>query len=246
LVIAVVCGIASTVWAAHPLISDDTGTQGTGKFQVEVNGVLATDEEGPVETNMLAFGVSLAAGVREDVDIVVGAPYIILEEKIAGTTVDEQGPGDVVLEAKWRFFEKEGASFAIKPGISLPLGDEDKGLGTGENGYFLFAIASMEAEPVTVHGNLGYMRNENNAGEEKDLWHVSVAAEYEMTESAHLVGNVGMEKNPDPSADNDPAFGLLGVIYSPEEYIDLDAGVKVGLTDAEDDLAFLAGMAIRF
>lgn len=29
---------AGAVFAAHPLITDDTGTQGRGKFQIEVNG----------------------------------------------------------------------------------------------------------------------------------------------------------------------------------------------------------------
>jgi len=30
--------IAYPSWAAHPLITDDTGTQGKGKFQLELNG----------------------------------------------------------------------------------------------------------------------------------------------------------------------------------------------------------------
>jgi hypothetical protein len=34
---------------------------------------------------------------------------------------------------KWRFYEKDGLSFAIKPGIILPTGEEDKGLGDGSS-----------------------------------------------------------------------------------------------------------------
>jgi hypothetical protein len=30
--------IACASWAAHPLITDDAGTQGKGKFQLELNG----------------------------------------------------------------------------------------------------------------------------------------------------------------------------------------------------------------
>ena len=36
---------SGTVFAAHPLITDDTGTQGKGKFQLEVNGEYAHEDE---------------------------------------------------------------------------------------------------------------------------------------------------------------------------------------------------------
>ena len=251
LLFAAALGLGSTTWAAHPLITDDTGTQGSGKYQVEVNGELTADKETEVgvsvESTGLAFGATIAAGVREDLDIILGIPFILYEVKVDGTTVaDENGPGDVVIEAKWRFYTKEEFSLAFKPGISLPTGDEDKDLGTGETGFHLFVIATTEAEPFTVHGNVGYIRYENNEGMEKDLWHLSVAGEYEVAESTRLVANIGIEKNEDPSADNDPAFGLIGVIHSPKENIDLDAGIKIGLTDSEDDLALLVGVAVRF
>jgi hypothetical protein len=30
--------VHTIAWGAHPLITDDAGTQGKGKFQVEING----------------------------------------------------------------------------------------------------------------------------------------------------------------------------------------------------------------
>ena len=36
---------SGTAFAAHPLITDDTGTQGQGKFQLEVNGEFGHDRE---------------------------------------------------------------------------------------------------------------------------------------------------------------------------------------------------------
>ncbi len=239
--------MGTAAWAAHPLITDDTGTQGKGKFQLEVNGETVKDKDGDEELGSMALGVAFAAGLRDDLDIIVGMPFVSYKAEVGGTTVaDEQGPGDVVIEAKLRFFERGGLGFAFKPGITLPTGDDNKGLGTGETGEHLYWIASMDREPLTFHGNIGYIRNENNAGEEENLWHLSLAAEYAATGSTRIVGNMGMERNPDPAAEDDPAFGLVGVIYSPKEQIDLDVGVKFGLNDAEDDLAFLAGVAIRF
>jgi hypothetical protein len=37
--------IACPSWAAHPLITDDTDTQGKGKFQLELNGQYDWDKE---------------------------------------------------------------------------------------------------------------------------------------------------------------------------------------------------------
>lgn len=248
---AAVFGFCQPAWAAHPLITDDTGTQGTGKYQVEVNGEAATDKESEagitVEATAFGFGAALAAGVRDDLDIIVGIPFLMYEMAVGGTTVaDEQGPGDVVVETKWRFLEQTGWSLAVRPGVTLPTGDEDKGLGTGETGIHLYLIATKEAGLLTLHGNVGYIRNENHVGGEKNLWHASAAVEYAAAESTRLVGNVGVEKNPDPAAAVHPAFALAGVIHSLREHVDIDGGIKFGLNNAEDDFTLLAGVAIRF
>ena len=61
-----------------------------------------------------------------------------------------------------------------------------------------------------------------------------------------IVGNVGTERNPDRSSRADPAFCLVGLIYSVSESLSLDAGVKAGLNGLETDSTFLAGLAYRF
>lgn len=238
-------------WAAHPLITDDTGTQGRGKYQLELNGHYATDEKREagaiVRSTAWELGVSAAAGLADTVDVIVGLPYAGYEiEESGATTAHETGLADVVAEVKWRFFEQDGMSFAVKPGITLPTGDEDKGLGPGEAGGHVNLIATWVTEPFAFHANLGYIRNENRAGEEVDLWHVSVAAEYSVAAMTRIAANIGVEKNRDPAADVAPAFALLGVIYSPSEDFDLDAGIKAGLNRPEDDLVFLTGVTLRF
>src|SRR4030065_658913 len=101
-----VLSCAPVAFAAHPLITDDAGTMGAGKGQLEMNGEYVHDN----------------------------------------------------------------SSLAIKPGLTLPIGDDDKGLGAGKATYSLFFIASQEMDPWAFHLNLGYIRNENTLDEEKDLW----------------------------------------------------------------------------
>ena len=61
-----------------------------------------------------------------------------------------------------------------------------------------------------------------------------------------LVANVGIERNPDEDANNDPAFIIGGIIYSINENFDVDLGVKGGLSKSETDLSLLAGVTFRF
>ena len=243
--------IASPSWAAHPLITDDTGTQGKGKFQLELNGQYDWDDEDDGDVSVDYTGAETAAtlsfGIAENVDLVLSLPYLWGKEKDDDVTVyDENGIGDTTLEAKWRLFEQNGFSLALKPGIRFPTGDDDKGLGSGKVGGHVFLIASENIGSWAFHANLGYIRNENDIEERKDLWHASVAAVWEAVENLNLVANIGVERNPDAQADDDPAFFIGGIIYSIRENLDVDLGVKFGLTDSETDISALAGLTFRF
>ncbi|OGW60477.1 MAG: hypothetical protein A2V83_09230 [Nitrospirae bacterium RBG_16_64_22] len=142
--------------------------------------------------------------------------------------------------------EGKGASLAVKPGLTLPTGDEAKGLGAGKTRYALFLLATADLGSSAVHLNAGFKRNENSVDERKGIWHVSVAGEAGVTKNLKVVGNVGTERNTDRSSRADPAFGLVGLIYSVSESLSLDAGVKAGLNGPETDSTFLAGLAYRF
>jgi hypothetical protein len=238
-------------WAAHPLITDDAGTQGKGKFQLELNGQYDSEKETvdgvSVKTTGGQVATTLSYGIVENADLVLSLPYQWGKiEENESTTYDEKGISDMVLEGKWRFFEKEGYSLALKPGIRIPTGNDKKGLGTGEVGYQAFLIGSKEMASIAFHANLGYIRNENKADEQKNIWHASLATTWEAVKNLKLVANIGIERNPNDNAENNPAFLIGGVIYSVAENIDLDCGVKYGLNSSETDWSLMAGIAIRF
>lgn len=251
LMFVVILLLHSAVWAAHPLITDDTGTQGAGKFQLEINGQYDYEKENGAGVTMeergAEIGSTLSYGILDHIDIVIGAPYQWFKARQNGAVVaDEHGISDASIELKWRFYEKEGLGLAFKPGVGFPTGDEKKELGSGKTGYHLFFIGSKEATSWSLHANIGYICNENKLDEKKDIWHTSIAATYEIVNDLKIVGNIGTENNPDITANNDPAFLILGAIYSLEENLDIDAGVKFGLTSSETDLSLMAGMALRF
>lgn len=237
---------ATTAFAAHPLITDDAGTMGAGKAQLEMNGEYGHDKEDGVTSTKTEGAATLSYGLSETVDLVVGLPYQHLRVKEADTTLTENGISDTAIEVKWRFYEHDDLSLAIKPGLTLPTGDDEKGLSSGKASYSLFFIASQEMDPWAFHLNLGYIRSENTLDEEKDLWHASVAASLAVTEDLHAVANLGVESNPAKLTGSDPAFFLAGLVYALSEEFDLDCGIKYGLTDPETDYTVLAGVTWKF
>jgi hypothetical protein len=242
--------------AAHPLITDDTGTQGKGKFQIEVNSEFTYDKETEEGVTTKETGGEVATtpsyGIIDNVDIVLGLPYQWTKTKEDGeVTSDVDGISDISLEAKWRFFEQDGLSLALKPGITLPTGDENKGLGNGRASYGIVFITTREIKPWAFHLNLGFMHNEYKLEADKDenrqdIWHASLASQVEVMKDLTAVANIGIERNPDKTSNTHPAFVLGGLIYSVSENFDIDIGIKGGLNKPETDLTFLAGIAVRF
>jgi hypothetical protein len=243
LVVLVFSGISL---ASHPLITDDAGTQGKGKGQFEVNFEYIHESGDGVVENTNQIQTMLTFGVLDNVDFVVGFPYQFISTKVLGTTTTEDGLSDITLEVKWRFWEANGLGLALKPGISVPSGEAEKGLGAGEVGYSIFFIATQELDPWAFHLNLGYRRNENTVDERTDIWHVSLASELKVFSWMKAVVNIGAERNPDQQFETPPAFILGGLIFPVNEHFDLDVGVKGGLTASEDDYSILAGMTFRF
>ncbi|MFH1020002.1 MAG: transporter [Pseudomonadota bacterium] len=237
---------STDAFAAHPLITDDTGTMGAGKAQLEMTGEYGHEKEDSVTTTTTEGAVALSYGITETVDLVVGLPYQHSREKAEDVTVSENGFSDTSLEMKWRFYGHDDLNLAIKPGITLPTGDDEKGLGAGKATYSLFFIASQEIDPWAFHLNLGYTRNENTLDEEKDLWHASIASSLALREDLTAVANLGVERNPDKLAGTDPAFFLVGLVYALSEEFDLDCGIKYGLNDPETDYTVLAGVTWKF
>lgn len=244
--IAAILLVATNVFAAHPLITDDTGTQGKGKCQLELNGEYGHDKEEGVTTKTSQIATTFSYGISDPVDIVIGIPYQHIRTKDSGTVTNDAGISDVSIELKWRFYEADGLSFAVKPGITLLTGDENKGLGSGKATYRFFLITAKEIKLWAFHLNLGYIRNENKVDKRKDIWHASLATTVEVIKDLKLVGNIGIERNTDRNINTHPAFLLGGLIYSLSENFDVDLGIKGGLNKPETDYSVLSGITWRF
>lgn len=259
------CLLPSTLgWAAHPFITDDTGTQGKGNWQLELQGDLLRSDRtadtgsGPVEQKrkLNSFVPVLSYGIVDNVDVQFGLSHVRLRTTENGVvTEDESGMSDSTLEVKWRFLEAGAFSLALKPGLLLPTGDEAKGLGTGKTSWGIALLATYEADPWTFLGNVAYSKArfklpQDAADNESDLWRVSGGLSYAVAKDVRLVGEAGWRRN---ESKNDPflpdktsQFGMIGIIYSPSKNMDFDAGFRKNFNDAEFETAFLVGATFRW
>ena len=121
--LALVCPLSA--FAAHPLVSDDTGTQGDGNWQFESNGEVTAKQ--PDTGRQTLWNSTLTRGVGEALDLYVNVPYTNLQHRSdsAGS-----GMGDVEAGAKWRLFDDGALSIGIKPYLTLPSGNDQRGLGS--------------------------------------------------------------------------------------------------------------------
>lgn len=248
----VICFLLSLVgigicMAAHPLITDDTGTMGRGNTQIEVNGEYERQKDHGVREGTFSISSTISHGLTETSDIVFSAPYLFTRTEETGNTERERGFGDVVAEFKWRWYENNGLSLALKPGLILPTGNDRRGLGAGKVGYQVYLIATKEVKPLSLHANAGYIRNENTQGERRDLWHASLAGELPITDSLTAVANVGAERDPDPSFSREQTFVLGGVIWAVSKSLALDGGLKYSSTkNGSHGWSLLTGVTFQF
>jgi len=263
----VACGSLATAagaFAAHPFVTDDAGTQGKGHWQLELiaehttNSATADLGAGIVrhESRESVFVPVLTYGLLDNLDIALGGAHVRGHAAEDGAPADEtSGQGDSSLELKWRFYEADGLSLALKPGITLTTGDENKGLGTGKTSWGATLILAYEAGPWQLLANVAYQRANHALQADRDasradLWRVSAGFGYALADEWRLVGEAGMRTNAardDPFAPAATAqFAMIGVIYSPADRIDLDVGIRSGLNRAEPDTTFLAGATFRW
>ena len=240
----------TTASAALPLITDDMGTQGKGKFQLETSGTWLTDEENEASGNVRKTSslatVIFTAGITETLDVMVTVPYVWTKTNESGKDTRDSGISDTLLEAKWRFYDKQKFSFAIKPGILIPSGDADNGLGTDHVGYSAVLISTVDAEPWFFDANLGYLYLPNSSGDRTNIWLGSLASRFAIAERWKIVGEIGAARNTDSTDSSYPVFAQIGLIYSPRDYLDLSAGYLFGLNNAAVDQSVRAGVTVRF
>jgi hypothetical protein len=227
--------VSAGAHGAHPLLTEDTGTQGKGGWQLEVNGERQRDPqpEGAPVLRAIQSGTTLSYGLTETIDAKIDLPYL-----------RHEGILDVGVGFKWRFYEKDELSLGAQAGFFLPTGNEEKGLGTGKANAGVLGIASWQGERWEFHSSFGVRSNQNVTGQRDWLSHFSAATLYRVWQPFRLLLDVAWDSNPQAG---EGALGntVVGFIWNLTKDFDLDAGYRGGNSPAIRD-AWLLGLTLRW
>ncbi|MBI3329734.1 MAG: transporter [Nitrospinae bacterium] len=231
---------ATSSQAGRPLATQDAGTVGVGRFELELGGAYTRErnDDRAVDTGfVLAFGSSSRSQVEVEV------PFAFLRP---AEGMNAEGFGDVELRGKYRFFDE--APLWPAPGLMLtlksPTGSERRGLGTGTTDVALTALATKTLGPLVAHLNLSYTFN--GTSEEDNVFGYAFALELPVTGRFKLVSELVGETHADPAAQADPLVVLFGATFELKNGVILDSALNLGLTNASPDYQVLVGVTVSF
>jgi hypothetical protein len=238
----VLCMAGTAARAAHPLISEDSGTQGGGNFELELGTSYARDGGGRV----VELDPQLSYGVRDDVDVILRPSVFWLSGTAADDAGRRRGVGTTALDVKWRAWHGDAVSLGTRAGVDLPTAS--RGLGPHGVGLHAIAVATCEARGALATANLAYTRLPDNDGDRvrQDLVRVSAAFVREAREGLRLAIETAVFQDADKTVQSWPAVVLIGAILHLPIGADVDVGYQARLNRAAPSGVWLAGLTLRW
>jgi hypothetical protein len=231
---------APGVRAAHPLQTEDTGTQGARNLEWE-NGLTRARSNAGAAT--LVYQPQLSFGAAPALDLIL-QPSWIRSRDSSGRAVE--GLGDTNLDAKWRFFGRGPVSLAVRAGVTLSTSEHGQGLRHGTLSPHAVLIETIDLAPLTFHLNLGMEQNPSSSGLRRRVTAASGAAMWSIDEKLVLTTEAVWSSNPDPTRAGRVGTALVGVIYTLRPGLDFDMGWQRTGAGAPSGNALLVGLTCRF
>lgn len=229
--------------AAHPLITEDTATQGRGNVELEIGNAWTRDGA----DRSYELGPQLSYGLLPQLDLILRPTWLDQRSTGEGVTLHARGAGDTAADVKWRFFTRNKMSLAARAGLDAPTGDADRGLGSGKPSYHGLLAASVDLAPFAVHSNLGYTRARADAMSRRDLYHASAAAMWTVDATWRLLlAELSADTNVDTTRSAVAAVGRIGAIYTVKKGFDVDLGYQTRLNRAATSRVLLIGITARW
>jgi hypothetical protein len=251
--------MAATAYAGPPLITDDAGTVDVGKVEIELNGTHIYDRERSngisARRGAVAGEARLTAGLCKNLEVSLAVLYTFSDRTTedGNLTGKADGFGDMAVELKYAFAELDGITFAVKPSVILPTGNYNAGLSDirWRLGGNLIASREFDEGAYALHVNLGYDHHDYRTEQARisnhsNLWFGSLGGEARVAKALTTVTELGLSTTQDKTTNELTGFAQVGARYELNEYLDVHAGFKFGLTKPEDDLTVRYGLVLKF
>ena len=225
--------------ALQPLITDDTGTQGSGGNQIELAYSGFRQRMSGSTDRLDALPFTYTRGVSETLDLFVSASYGRL--RLSSADQATYGVGTPSLGAKWRFYgtEESDTRMALKPEIFFPINGssrEEDGFGTGKVSGNLTFILEQRVPFGSVLFNALLGRNRiHGAFDDSDatISRLSIAPIWEVSEEWKLALDLRQRFARGSGTTVIEKYAEFGAIYSPSKDLDLALGI-IGSSDNQN------------
>ena len=216
----------------RPALSPNTATTAPGTYEVE--GGIAADDDGNVDTPML-----VKYGFDPRTEVFLGVSPLRVADRPGG---DERGVGDVSFGLRTRVREARAhvPGVAVQFKVKLPVADEDQGLGTGETDVYFAGIAEQQIEEWDVVGfyQLGFLGTQGDGG--VDIGHdLALFGARPLRSDLALFGELAGHLV--PQTDTSTVVTTWGVAYTLHPAIVLDVGLTLGVTNDAPDATLVFG-----
>jgi hypothetical protein len=254
---------STPLFAARPLITDNPFTQGKGNAQIEI-GVELLRERQLIDNTPFTFkwttstaSMVINYGLSRDIDLIADIPFTWYTYKFNRNLIYQEASAisDIDVQLKWRIYNQEGSrwSIALKPGITLPSGNENKNLGTGKVCESLSIIAGHTCKNYMTYVNLGYTHNAYRlpavaATSNSNIWMASMATEFNLIGNLWLSGDIGIETSQIKNAVSNSSYILGSTTFVLDNRTDMNFGIKKPLnkSDLDASITYLGGVTLYF
>lgn len=230
----------------RPDATESPYTVDAGHVQVELSFIDFSRESDASREDAYAYApVNLKLGLLNNLDLqLVLAPY---ERIQADGGEDPSGFGDAQVRLKLNLWGNDAGdtALALMPFVKFPTGDDSLTNDRLEGGLIVpFAVALPADFSLGLMVELDVVRDATDEGYEFDVVHSAVLGR-------DLIGSLGAfaeyfgVAGTDPDVEYRASFNT-GITLGITPDVQLDAGVRIGLTDAAEDFGVFAGISFRY
>lgn len=242
----------------RPDTTESPYTVDAGHVQVELSFVDYTtdrnNDEPDTRESLAVAPMLLKIGLLNNADLQIGVdPYLWerSEDRPTGASNSVDGFGDILLRLKVNLWGNDAASdagdtaFAVMPFITFPTAGDELGSGNIEGGVILPLAVALPGEfSLGVMAEIDFIRSAADDRHVVDFVHTMTLARPLLGELAGYIEYAGfMNFNGD---EDYRGFFDTGLTYALTADVQLDAGIRVGLTEAADDFGVFVGLSLRF
>lgn len=238
-IVALACSCAATTapsHAAHPSLTEDAGTQGARRVELEVGTTFAHGPDG----RLRSVEPQLSIGVTEQLDAIVLPTFVAID----AADLRVRGAGATTTDIKWRFLELEDLDFALRAGVDWPTGSN--ALGGDRSSLHALLVATRRIGDTTVSFNAGVDRQSPAFGERRLVARLALGIVHPVHEVLTLVGDLAIQSNPAVAQSTAPGVASVGLIARIAPTTFVDVGYRLALNDVARPHAVAAGITFHW